>query len=86
MRGVIHAVQDAVESVPSCNDKLGISVSPQLLVLNVPRQSPDFVWKNPVEQVSHKPPDVGLVIHPAAHVHVLSDVQVPCKHPQPTVS
>jgi hypothetical protein len=76
----------AMYSWSNQEDKLHISVPPQLLVVNLPRQSPDLVWKNPIEQVSHNVPEVGLVIHPAAHVHVLPEVQVPCKHLQPTVS
>jgi hypothetical protein len=67
-------------------DKLNISVPTQSFEVNVPRQSPDLVWKNPGEHVSHRPLKVELVIHPAAHVHVFSEVQVPCSHSQPIIS
>jgi hypothetical protein len=57
-----------------------------MFIENPPRQSPDLVWKKPIEQVSHRSPEEELVIHPAAQVHVSSEVQVPCEHLQPFMS
>jgi len=93
-RGVVHSVQEAVDSVSSCciqpehprgQARRQRPTSP-LQIVDVPRQSPDLVSKNPGEQVSHKPPEAELLIHPAAQAHVLSEVQVPCRQLQPTIS